>query len=72
MSIRSHETVAAAACQPPTVNVFIRLLPVIQAVFTGFPIVGASAAAALRSWAWSEIFVASSLQFFLPQGVRHA
>lgn len=72
MSIRSHETVAAAACQPPTVNVFIRLLPVIQAVFTGFLTVGASAAAALRSWAWSGIFVASSLQVFLPQGVRHA
>ncbi|KGH26201.1 hypothetical protein P353_22735 [Comamonas testosteroni] len=72
MSIRSHEAVAAAACQPPSVNVFIKLLPVTQAVFAVFPIVGAQSAAALRFWAWSGIFVASSLQVFLPQGVRHA
>jgi hypothetical protein len=72
MSIRSHGTVAAAACQPPAVNASIKLLPVTQAVFTGFPIIGAQSAVALRSRTWFGIFVASSPQVFLPQGVRHA
>lgn len=72
MSIRSHGAVAAAACQPPAVNASIKLLPVTQAVFTGFPIIGAQSATALRSSEWPGIFVASSPQVFLPQGVRHA
>ncbi|MBL5980385.1 hypothetical protein JAO85_24270 [Comamonas sp. NyZ500] len=73
MSIRSHETLAAAACQPPAVNALIKLLPVTQAVF-----IGAQSVAVLLSRAWFGIFVAPSLLVavrllsFLPQGVRHA
>lgn len=73
MSIRSHEAVAAAACQPPAFNALIKLLPVTQAVF-----IGAQSVAVLLSRAWFGIFVAPSLLVavrllsFLPQGVRHA
>ena len=52
MSIRSHEALAAAACQPPAVNALIKLLPVTQAVFIGFPIIGTQSVAALLSRAW--------------------
>ena len=78
MSIRSHEALAAAACQPPAVNALIKLLPVTQAVFIGFPIIGTQSVAALLSRAWFGIFVAPSLLVavrllsFLPLGVRHA
>lgn len=78
MSIRSHGTVAAAACQPPTVNVFIKLLPVTQAVFSGFPIIGTQSVTVLLSRTWFGTFVAPSLLVavrlltFLPQGVPRA
>lgn len=40
MSIRSHGAATAAAPPPPTVNVFIKLLPVTLAVFIGFLTIG--------------------------------
>ncbi|KGG85702.1 hypothetical protein [Comamonas thiooxydans] len=78
MSIRSHEALAAAACQPPAANALIKLPPVTQAVFTGFPLIGTQFVVALLSRAWFGIFFAPSLLAavrllsFLPQGVRHA